>query len=221
MVLATLTAWESETYRKTSGSGQALGAIDRAKLNVNGSSLAAGHPFAATGGRIVARRQADRRKRRRACADLHLCRRQPGRHRHHRGVVLRPGIKVARSICRVGVWQLIGATPFVRFFSVQFTSPQKRPHLLPKSTRPNSLSAVACNGGPGPRHVKVGGVSKRSSVGSGCAVLESCSRHVYRGNRFASHTARRFQAAVAGLDAGNLTPTQSSEGARSAGSQGC
>ena len=31
-----------------------LGAIDRSKLNVNGSSLAAGHPFAATGGRIVA-----------------------------------------------------------------------------------------------------------------------------------------------------------------------
>ena len=31
-----------------------MGAIDRSKLNVNGSSLAAGHPFAATGGRIVA-----------------------------------------------------------------------------------------------------------------------------------------------------------------------
>lgn len=31
-----------------------LGAIDRAKLNVKGSSLAAGHPFAATGGRIIA-----------------------------------------------------------------------------------------------------------------------------------------------------------------------
>jgi acetyl-CoA C-acetyltransferase len=31
-----------------------LGSIDRAKLNVNGSSLAAGHPFAATGGRILA-----------------------------------------------------------------------------------------------------------------------------------------------------------------------
>ena len=31
-----------------------LGSVDRAKLNVNGSSLAAGHPFAATGGRIVA-----------------------------------------------------------------------------------------------------------------------------------------------------------------------
>ncbi|WP_433053300.1 acetyl-CoA C-acetyltransferase [Dactylosporangium sp. CS-033363] len=42
-VLATLKAWE-----------KSLGVIDRAKLNVNGSSLAAGHPFAATGGRIVA-----------------------------------------------------------------------------------------------------------------------------------------------------------------------
>ena len=31
-----------------------VGAIDRSTLNVNGSSLAAGHPFAATGGRIVA-----------------------------------------------------------------------------------------------------------------------------------------------------------------------
>src|SRR3712207_8786777 len=31
-----------------------LGAVDRSRLNVNGSSLAAGHPFAATGGRIVA-----------------------------------------------------------------------------------------------------------------------------------------------------------------------
>ena len=36
------------------GLAQPLGAIDRSKLNVNGSSLAAGHPFAATGGRIVA-----------------------------------------------------------------------------------------------------------------------------------------------------------------------
>ena len=36
------------------GPGRGLGSIDRSKLNVNGSSLAAGHPFAATGGRIVA-----------------------------------------------------------------------------------------------------------------------------------------------------------------------
>lgn len=36
------------------GLEQPLGAIDRSKLNVNGSSLAAGHPFAATGGRILA-----------------------------------------------------------------------------------------------------------------------------------------------------------------------
>jgi len=55
VVLATLAAWESEEYCKERlGLDKALGSIDRAKLNVNGSSLAAGHPFAATGGRIVA-----------------------------------------------------------------------------------------------------------------------------------------------------------------------
>jgi acetyl-CoA C-acetyltransferase len=55
VVLATLTAWESDDYCKNKlGLDGALGAIDRSKLNVNGSSLAAGHPFAATGGRIVA-----------------------------------------------------------------------------------------------------------------------------------------------------------------------
>ena len=55
VVLCHLQAWESEEYCKERlGLDCALGAIDRAKLNVNGSSLAAGHPFAATGGRIVA-----------------------------------------------------------------------------------------------------------------------------------------------------------------------
>lgn len=54
-VLSTLKAWEDEDYCKEHlGLDGALGAIDRDKLNVNGSSLAAGHPFAATGGRIVA-----------------------------------------------------------------------------------------------------------------------------------------------------------------------
>ncbi|GAB3352340.1 acetyl-CoA C-acetyltransferase [Modestobacter lapidis] len=54
-VLATLKAWEDPAYCKdTLGLDTPLGAIDRSKLNVNGSSLAAGHPFAATGGRIVA-----------------------------------------------------------------------------------------------------------------------------------------------------------------------
>lgn len=54
VVLATLQAWESDEYCKERlGLDAALGAIDRSKLNVNGSSLAAGHPFAATGGRIV------------------------------------------------------------------------------------------------------------------------------------------------------------------------
>ncbi|MEV0267287.1 acetyl-CoA C-acetyltransferase [Hamadaea sp. NPDC050747] len=54
-VLATLAAWESEEFcREKLGLEKALGPIDRTKLNVRGSSLAAGHPFAATGGRIVA-----------------------------------------------------------------------------------------------------------------------------------------------------------------------
>ena len=53
--LATLKAWESEEYcRERLGLDKPLGAIDRSKLNVKGSSLAAGHPFAATGGRIIA-----------------------------------------------------------------------------------------------------------------------------------------------------------------------
>jgi acetyl-CoA C-acetyltransferase len=54
-VLCTLRAWESETFcRDRLGLAQPLGPIDPAKLNVVGSSLAFGHPFAATGGRIVA-----------------------------------------------------------------------------------------------------------------------------------------------------------------------
>jgi acetyl-CoA C-acetyltransferase len=54
-VLCTLKAWESDAYcRDRLGLPGALGAIDRAKLNVVGSSLAFGHPFAATGARIVA-----------------------------------------------------------------------------------------------------------------------------------------------------------------------
>ena len=54
-VLATLKAWEDPIFCKERlGLDAPLGEIDRDKLNVNGSSLAAGHPFAATGGRIVA-----------------------------------------------------------------------------------------------------------------------------------------------------------------------
>jgi acetyl-CoA C-acetyltransferase len=54
-VLATLKAWEDAAFCKEKlGLERALGSIDLSKLNVNGSSLAAGHPFAATGGRIVA-----------------------------------------------------------------------------------------------------------------------------------------------------------------------
>ena len=54
-VLCTLKAWEDADYCKTRlGLDAPLGSIDRTKMNVKGSSLAAGHPFAATGGRIVA-----------------------------------------------------------------------------------------------------------------------------------------------------------------------
>jgi len=54
-VLATLAAWEDPDFCKGRlGLERPLGSIDRSRLNVTGSSLAAGHPFAATGGRIVA-----------------------------------------------------------------------------------------------------------------------------------------------------------------------
>jgi acetyl-CoA C-acetyltransferase len=54
-VLCTLKAWEDAVFcRERLGLDSPLGAIDRAKLNVAGGSLGAGHPFGATGGRIVA-----------------------------------------------------------------------------------------------------------------------------------------------------------------------
>jgi len=54
-VLCHLAAWESEEFcRSKLGLDSPLGSVDRNRLNVTGSSLAAGHPFAATGGRIVA-----------------------------------------------------------------------------------------------------------------------------------------------------------------------
>jgi acetyl-CoA C-acetyltransferase len=53
-VLCTLKAWESADYcRERLGRDAPLGAIDRSKLNVKGSSIAMGHPFAATGARIL------------------------------------------------------------------------------------------------------------------------------------------------------------------------
>ncbi|HZF28112.1 MAG TPA: acetyl-CoA C-acetyltransferase [Gammaproteobacteria bacterium] len=53
--LATLKAWESDEFCRTRlGRDRALGSIDRAKLNVKGGSVAVGHPFAATGTRLVA-----------------------------------------------------------------------------------------------------------------------------------------------------------------------
>ena len=53
-VLATLKIWESAELMKTFGFEKPLGSIDRNKLNMKGSSLAAAHPFAATGGRLIA-----------------------------------------------------------------------------------------------------------------------------------------------------------------------
>ena len=54
-VLCTLAAWQDKAFCKDRlGLAKPMGKIDMNKLNVNGSSLAAGHPFAATGGRIVA-----------------------------------------------------------------------------------------------------------------------------------------------------------------------
>ncbi len=54
-VLCTLKAWESRDFCVNRlGLADALGSIDRSKLNVKGGSVALGHPFAATGARIVA-----------------------------------------------------------------------------------------------------------------------------------------------------------------------
>ena len=53
--LATMKAWESEEFcRDKLGRSEPLGPIDRSKLNIKGGSIAVGHPFAATGGRILA-----------------------------------------------------------------------------------------------------------------------------------------------------------------------
>ena len=52
--LATLKAWESEAFcRERLGRDEAMGSVDRSKLNTRGGSIAIGHPFAATGARIL------------------------------------------------------------------------------------------------------------------------------------------------------------------------
>ena len=86
-VLCTLKAWEDAEYCKEKlGLDQPFGSIDRSKLNVNGGSLAAGHPFAATGGADRRRpRQAAPRRRQRTRRDQRLRRRRPGRRRGARG----------------------------------------------------------------------------------------------------------------------------------------
>jgi acetyl-CoA C-acetyltransferase len=53
-VLSTLKAWESKDYcKRVLGMDNPLGSIDRTKMNLKGGSLAVGHPFGATGGRVV------------------------------------------------------------------------------------------------------------------------------------------------------------------------
>ncbi|WP_448630468.1 acetyl-CoA C-acetyltransferase [Cellulomonas soli] len=64
-VLCALAAWESDDFgRERLGLDGAFGKVDRDRLNVHGSSLAAGHPFAATGGRIIATVSAELHRRR-------------------------------------------------------------------------------------------------------------------------------------------------------------
>jgi acetyl-CoA C-acetyltransferase len=66
-VLCTLRAWESEEYcRAKLGRNAPLGPIDRTKLNLKGGSVALGHPFGATGARIVATLAKSSRKEARA-----------------------------------------------------------------------------------------------------------------------------------------------------------
>ena len=53
--IATLKAWQSEQFCKTRlGRTEAMGSIDLERMNVKGGSIAIGHPFAATGARIIA-----------------------------------------------------------------------------------------------------------------------------------------------------------------------
>ena len=53
--IATLKAWQSEKFcREKLGRNEPMGPVDLAKLNIKGGSIAIGHPFAATGARIVA-----------------------------------------------------------------------------------------------------------------------------------------------------------------------
>ncbi len=87
-VLVTAKAWEDPAFAKERlGLDAPLGPIDRSKLNVAGSSLATGHPFAATGGRIVATlaKLLHEKGKGSKGAHLHLRRGRPGRRRDPRG----------------------------------------------------------------------------------------------------------------------------------------
>ena len=83
-VLCTLKAWEDPDYCKTHlGKDAPLGSIDRAKLNVKGSSIAFGHPFAATGARIAGNLAKLLNRERWSRPHLRLHRRRHGRCRNH------------------------------------------------------------------------------------------------------------------------------------------
>ena len=98
-VLCTLRAWESEEYCRTRlGLDAPLGRIDPAKINPNGSSLAAGHPFAATGARIVATAAKELKERGGGrVPDLDLHRGRHGRRRDPRALVLTSPLRYSPS----------------------------------------------------------------------------------------------------------------------------
>ena len=73
-VLCTLKGWESEDYcRNRLGRNAAMGSIDRSKMNPKGSSVALGHPFAATGARIVATLAKQLMQRGSGCGLISIC----------------------------------------------------------------------------------------------------------------------------------------------------
>jgi acetyl-CoA acyltransferase len=73
-VLSTLKAIESPAYaREKLGLSEAIGVIDREKLNVNGGSIPLGHPFGATGGRLVLQTLHELRARKKSLGLISIC----------------------------------------------------------------------------------------------------------------------------------------------------
>ena len=101
-----------------------LGSIDRTKLNVNGSSLAAGHPFAATGGRIVANlAKLLHEKGSGPRPDLDLRRRRPGRRRDPRGLT---SYVVRTPLALLGGWRSLVCQALTRAALVGTMGPTMR-----------------------------------------------------------------------------------------------